>query len=93
MQEITRRVVDDAKPVIAAVNGIATGFGIELSIVCDVRIASSNATFSFAEVKRGLFVTNGVLFLLPKLIGYGRASDSCSLGGTSRRPRRATWGS
>jgi enoyl-CoA hydratase/carnithine racemase len=74
-QEVTRRVVRLAKPIIAAVNGLAVGFGAELAVACDVRVAAEGASFMFPEAKRGLFVTNGLLSLLPRLIGHGRAME------------------
>lgn len=73
LQDITRQIVNHPKIIIAAVNGLAVGFGSELAIASDIRIASEKASFSFAEVRRSLFVTNGVIYLLPRLIGQGRA--------------------
>jgi len=75
MQKITRLILDLRKPVIAAVNGYAIGAGAELAIACDIRYASEKASFEFAEVKVGLFETNGVTWLLPRLIGLGRAKE------------------
>lgn len=75
MQELTRLIIDIPKPVIAAVNGYAIGAGAELAIACDIRYASGKAAFEFAEVKVGLFETNGVTWLLPRLIGMGRAKE------------------
>jgi enoyl-CoA hydratase/carnithine racemase len=75
LQDITRRIIHSPKIFIAAINGISVGFGVEISIASDVRIASENAAFMFAEVKRGLFQTNGVMYLLPRMIGHGRALD------------------
>ena len=73
MQDLTRRMVHLPKPIISAVNGIAVGVGAELAIASDVRLASTDAYFMFAEVKRALFETNGVMYYLPRLVGYGRA--------------------
>jgi enoyl-CoA hydratase/carnithine racemase len=75
LQDITRRVVAHPRVVIAAVNGIAVGFGAELSLACDIRLASENAAIMFAEARRGLFQTNGVMYLLPRLIGQGHALE------------------
>lgn len=75
MQELTRLILNLPKPVIAAVNGYAIGAGAELAIACDIRYASETASFEFAEVKVGLFETNGVTWLLPRLIGLGRAKE------------------
>jgi enoyl-CoA hydratase/carnithine racemase len=80
MQDITRQMVNHPKTIISAVNGIAVGMGAELAISSDIRIASENATFSFAEVKRGLFETNGVIYFLPRLVGLGRAVEMMMTG-------------
>jgi enoyl-CoA hydratase/carnithine racemase len=75
MQELTRRMVNLPKPIIAAINGVAIGAGAEIAIASDIRIASQTASFVFAEVQRGLFQTNGVMHRLPRLIGMGRAAQ------------------
>lgn len=75
MQDITRQLTRLPKPVIAAINGAAVGVGAELSIASDIRVASESAYFMFAEVKRGIFETNGVMYFLPRLVGYGRAVE------------------
>jgi enoyl-CoA hydratase/carnithine racemase len=75
MQDVSRQMLKLSKPIIAAINGPAIGVGAELSIASDVRIASEDAYFMFAEVKRGIFETNGVMYFLPRLVGYGRALE------------------
>ncbi len=75
MQQITREIINLPQPVVAAVNGYAVGAGAELAIACDMRLASENAGFAFAEVKVGLFESNGVTYLLPRLVGLGRAKE------------------
>ncbi len=72
-QNLTRTMLALPKTIICAVNGLAVGVGVEIALASDIRIASSEASFTFAEAKRGLFQTNGVMFLLPRLIGAGRA--------------------
>jgi enoyl-CoA hydratase/carnithine racemase len=81
-QEVTRRVVGLHKPIIAALNGLAVGFGAELAVACDLRVAAESASFTFPEAKRGLFVTNGLLYLLPRLVGHGRAMELMLTGRT-----------
>lgn len=73
-QYLTRTMLALPKTIICAVNGLAVGVGVEIALASDIRIASSEASFTFAEAKRGLFQTNGVMFLLPRLIGAGRAA-------------------
>jgi len=75
LQGITRRMVESDAVFIAAVNGVAAGFGAELAIACDIRVAAHSARFLFPEVRRGLFITNGVSYLLPRLVGRGRAAE------------------
>ena len=64
-----RTVWNLEKPVIAAVDGIAAGFGCSLALGCDVRLASSAARFSLIFVKRGLALDGGASFFLPRLAG------------------------
>jgi enoyl-CoA hydratase/carnithine racemase len=63
------------KPVIAAVNGPAAGIGMALACFCDVRFASPEAKFTTAAPKLGLPAEYGLSWLLPRLIGAGRAAD------------------
>src|SRR6266566_1126307 len=80
IQDVTRHMVHLPKTIIAAVNGIAVGIGVEMSLASDIRIATEEATFAFTEVKRGLFETNGVMYLLPRLVGQGRAMQMLLTG-------------
>jgi enoyl-CoA hydratase/carnithine racemase len=70
------------KPVVAAVNGVAAGGGFVLAAKCDVRIAAASASFTTVFMKRGLIGEHGMTWLLPRLVGPGRAMD---LMMTSRR--------
>jgi enoyl-CoA hydratase len=64
---------DFPKPTIAAINGVAVGGGFELTLVCDFRIAARSATLGSHEVNINQPMTNGSTYLLPRLIGEGRA--------------------
>lgn len=57
------------KPVIAAVDGVAAGFGCSLALAADVRLASSISQFALLFVKRGLTVDGGASYFLPRLAG------------------------
>jgi crotonobetainyl-CoA hydratase len=64
---------DLAKPVIAAVNGVAMGGGFEIALACDIIIASESATFALPEPRVGLAALAGGLHRLPRAIGTKRA--------------------
>ncbi len=63
------------KPVIAAVNGACAGLGFSLAMFCDMRFASEAAKFTTVFAQRGLVAEHGVAWVLPRLIGTGRALD------------------
>jgi len=63
------------KPIIAAVNGVAAGGGLVLAAMCDLRFASTNASFTTTFLKRGLIAEHGMSWLLPRVLGPGRALD------------------
>jgi enoyl-CoA hydratase/carnithine racemase len=63
------------KPIIAAVNGVAAGGGVVLASMCDVRFASTQASFTTIFLKRGLVAEHGTTWILPRLMSPGRALD------------------
>ncbi len=67
--------LDCAKPVIAAVNGAAVGWGMELALFADIRIASERAVFAELFIKRGLICDVGGLTRLPALVGPAKAAE------------------
>lgn len=67
--------IDCDKPVIAAVNGSAVGWGMELALYADIRIASERAVFAELFIKRGLICDVGGLWKLPALVGPEKAAE------------------
>ena len=62
-------------PAIAAVNGAAIGAGCDLACMCDIRIASADATFAESFLRVGLVPGDGGAWLLPRVVGYPRALE------------------
>ena len=69
-------------PTIAAVDGPAVGFGCDLALACDIRLCSERASFAELFVKRGLMPDGGSTFLLPRIVGLGRALELFYTGDT-----------
>ena len=68
------------KPVVAAVNGIAAGAGANIALSCDVVVATQSASFLQAFSKIGLVPDSGGTYILPRLIGWQKASALMMLG-------------
>lgn len=62
-------------PVVAVVNGPCAGIGLAIALACDVRFASTEAVFTTAFAKVGLVAEHGIGWLLPRVVGSGRARD------------------
>lgn len=80
IQQITRDLMFNGKPVIGAVHGFAVGGGFEWLLNCDLVVASDDLVCFFPEMEWGQFVTGGVTQLLPQSVGYQRAMELWLLG-------------
>lgn len=80
-QGVFKKIEEFEKPVIAALNGLALGGGLELAMACDVRIASETAKVGNPEVNVGLVPGWGGSQRLPKIVGKGRAAELILTGG------------
>jgi 2-(1,2-epoxy-1,2-dihydrophenyl)acetyl-CoA isomerase len=63
------------KPIVGAINGVAAGAGASLAFACDIRIAAEAASFVLAFGRVGLVPDSGATWLLPRLIGGGKAAE------------------
>ncbi len=79
-QQVYNRLAEMKIPVIAAVNGFALGAGLELAIVCTLRVACPEARFGSPEVNLGIIPGDGATQRLPRLIGFGRAMEMVLTG-------------
>jgi enoyl-CoA hydratase/carnithine racemase len=75
VHRVPRQLEAMDKPVIAMVNGLAVGAGMGMCLMCDVRIASTEARFSTGYVRVGLVPGDGDTFFLPRLVGPARALE------------------
>lgn len=92
IQRIPRALHDCDVPMIAAVNGPAVGAGCDLTLLCDVRIASTKALFAESFVKVGLVPGDGGAWLLPRAVGMSRASEMALTGRPIDAATALEWG-
>ena len=79
-------------PIVSAVNGAAAGVGMSLAIMADMVCASKNAYFLQAFARIGLVPDGGATFLLPRLIGWGRAMELSLLAEKLPADKAMDWG-
>lgn len=92
IQRIPLAIYDLRVPAIAAVNGPAYGAGCDISLMCDMRIASENATFAESFIKLGLIPGDGGAWFLPRTIGRARAAEMSFTGDPIDAATAAQWG-
>jgi enoyl-CoA hydratase/carnithine racemase len=81
------------KPVVAAINGIAAGAGAVIALACDLRVIAETAKIAFLFVRVGLAGADmGAAWLLPQVVGLGRASEILMLGEPILGPRALEMG-
>ncbi|MEP6659476.1 MAG: enoyl-CoA hydratase [Acidimicrobiales bacterium] len=69
-------------PTVCALNGGAAGYGMDLALGCDMRVAGESAKLAAAFTKRGVLPESGGTWLLPRLVGYARAAEIAFTGRT-----------
>lgn len=79
-------------PAIAAVNGHAIGAGLDLSTMCDIRVASTNATFAESFLRVGLISGDGGAWYLPRVIGQAKAMEMALTCCTLDAQQAKDWG-
>jgi enoyl-CoA hydratase/carnithine racemase len=72
---VTLRLFDLKKPVIAAINGPAVGFGVTMTLAMDVRLASTTARFGFVFSRRGVVPEACSTWFLPRIVGIAQAAE------------------
>ena len=77
---LVTRGLNIMKPIIAAVNGLALGGGMEIAMACDIRIAADHALFGQPEVNLGIMAGWGGTQRLPRLVGAGKAAEILMTG-------------
>jgi enoyl-CoA hydratase/carnithine racemase len=81
LTDLMTRMYEFPLPIIAAVNGVAVGGGLAFALHCDIRIAAESARFGSAFIKAGLSSMDmGASYLLPQIVGSGRAREMMMTG-------------
>lgn len=75
LQRVPRRFESFEKPVVAAINGPAVGAGLDLALMCDLRVASQEARFGVPAAKVGVIPGDGGAYLLTRVVGFPKAVE------------------
>ena len=79
-------------PVIAAINGVAAGYGLDLALGCDMRLMSDKAILMPGFAKMGVVPESGGTWYLPRLLGWAKACEVALLGDTLNAQQSADYG-
>ena len=82
VHKVARAVEELDKPLICAVNGLAVGAGMDMALMCDIRVAAQSATFCEGYITIGLVPGDGGAYFLPRLAGTARALELLWTGAT-----------
>lgn len=92
VHRVQRALVEVPQPVIAMINGAAMGAGLDMALLCDLRIAASEAKLGEAYINLGLVPGDGGAWLLTRLVGPARALELLWTGKVIDGERAAEWG-
>lgn len=91
--EVVRAMRESPVPIVAAINGTAAGAGSVLALASDFRVMARSASFAFLFTKVGLAGADmGAAYLLPRLVGLGRATQLLLLGDSLSADKADQWG-
>jgi len=82
VHKVVRAVADLDKPLICAVNGLAIGAGMDMALMCDIRLAAESARFCEGYINVGLVPGDGGAYFLPRIVGVARALELLWSGDT-----------
>jgi len=75
IHQVAHALADLDKPVIASINGVAVGAGLDMALMCDMRIMSTSARVSESYIKVGLTPGDGGAYFLPRIVGTAKALE------------------
>ncbi len=78
--QVSLRIFESTKPVIAAINGAAVGVGITMTLPMDIRLAAESAKIGFVFARRGIVPEAASSWFLPRLVGISKATEWCYTG-------------
>ncbi|HKQ68906.1 MAG TPA: enoyl-CoA hydratase-related protein, partial [Polyangiaceae bacterium] len=81
-----------SKPVVAAINGVALGGGLELALACDLRVVAPSAMLALPETTLGIIPGGGGTQRLPRIVGEARAKEMILLGRRLTAEEALAWG-